>query len=450
MKKYLATYLFFCTAFLFGACMEDGSEEFNIGYYSALRSFSVDSVKVYSVTKLSDGRDTTLITFADGENYPFVIDQKSRMVYNPDSLPYGADPSKLTINVSSDGVAYLYNDSTNVYDLISSSDSLDFSSTRRLLVAATGGLYAQEYSVTVNVHKVDPEKLQWKQFQLSPIEKPLRLVMHDDKMVLFGHNDQGALLVCSSPINDTIEWTTVAEAATLPITADVSAIVSFNGSLYATAEGALYSSVDGVEWNRLNEGVSVLLSVSVEDEKMWAVVDGNIAYTADGAVFTAVEALPAGFPTRNISANSYPLATNPFITRYLIVGYAEGAAAPTVWSKLSTEEKWTQYEYLGDGSFDCPALNPLSVMRYDGRLFAFGGAGTMAGSEVKPFEYLYLSNDNGLTWRKSAGIRVQLPKELKGSTSPYAAAVDNSNNIWIVSGDTVPSWRGCINRLSFK
>ena len=89
-------------------------------------------------------------------------------------------------------------------------------------------------------------------------------------------------------------------------------------------------------------------------------------------------------------------------------------------------------------------------MRYDGRLFAFGGAGTMAGSEVKAFEYLYLSGDNGLTWRESAGIRVQLPKELQGSAAPFAAAVDGNNRIWIVSGDTVPTWRGGINRLLFR
>ena len=169
MKKNLATYLLLCAAFLFGACMEDGKEELTIGYYTALRSFKVDSVIVYSNTKLSDGSDTTLISYADGVDYPFVIDQKAKTVYNPDSLPYGADPAKLTVNVTSDGVAYLYNDSTNVYDLISSSDTLDFSSARRLLVAATGGLYAQEYTVSVNVHKLDPKKLQWEHNHLKHI-----------------------------------------------------------------------------------------------------------------------------------------------------------------------------------------------------------------------------------------------------------------------------------------
>ena len=117
---------------------------------------------------------------------------------------------------------------------------------------------------------------------------------------------------------------------------------------------------------------------------------------------------------------------------------------------FSTEERWVQYEHLGDGSYNCPALAPLSVVRHDGRLFAFGGAGTMDGDEVKPFEHLYISNDNGLTWKESAGIRVQLPEELEGSAASYAATTDSDNRIWIVSGDTVPTWRGRINRLSFK
>ena len=451
MKKNLATYLLLCTAFLFGACMEDGSEEFEINYYAALRSFGVDSVIVYSTTKLSDGSDTTLIKYVNGESYPFVIDQKEKTVYNPDSLPYGADPAKLTVNVTSDGVAYLYNDSTDVYDLISSSDTLDFSSARRLLVAATGGLYAQEYTVTVNVHKVDPEKLQWEQLSLSPIEKPLRLIEHNGKMMLFGNNAQGALLVCSTGIDGAVEWSEAVELSTLPLAADVAAMLSFNGALYATADGVLFSSIDGVEWSSLDVSASALLAASVEDNKMWAVVDGNIAWSADGENFTAVEALPAGFPTRNVSGNCYPLATNPFITRYLLIGYpSDEAAAPTMWGKLSTEDKWVQYEHLGDGSFDCPAIKPLNVLRYDGRLFAFGGAGTMAGSEVKAFEYLYLSGDNGLTWRESAGIRVQLPEELEGSAAPFAAAVDGNNRIWIVSGDSVPTWRGGINRLLFR
>lgn len=450
MKKNLATYLLLCAAFLFGACMEDGKEEFTIGYYTALRSFKVDSVIVYSNTKLSDGSDTTLISYADGVDYPFVIDQKARTVYNPDSLPYGADPSRLTISVTSDGVAYLYNDSTNVYDLISSSDTLDFSSARRLLVAATGGLYAQEYTVSVNVHKLDPKKLQWEQLQLSPIEKPLRLIVHNGKMMLFGTNAQGALLVCETEIGNRVEWSEPVEVSALPLAADVDAMLSYNGMLYATADGVLFSSANGTEWNRQCDNVSVLLAASADDNKMWAVADGNIAWSADGENFTAVEALPAGFPTRNLSANCYPLATNPFITRYLLIGYSsDDAAAPTMWGKLSTEEKWVQYEHLGDGSFDCPAIKPLSVMRYDGRLFAFGGAGTMAGSEVKAFEHLYISGDNGLTWQESAGIRVQLPKELAGSTAPFATAVDGNNRIWIVSGDTVPGWRGGINRLLF-
>lgn len=451
MKKYTATYLLLSIALLLSGCMEDGSEEFTINPYVALRSFGISSVNVYSTTQLSNGNDTTLVSLVNGTLYPFVIDQKSRMVYNPDSLPYGSDLTKLLINVSSDGIAYLYNDSTEIYDPVSSSDSLDFSRPRKLLVAAMGAPYAQEYSVTVNAHKADPNKLFWEKLPASPIEKPLRLLMLDGTMMLFGNNADGVLLVTKAQEDNSAVWGDVNEITTLPATADVDAMLSFNGLLYATADGALYSSVDGVEWNKQDAAVSTLLVASQQDARLWAVCNGDIAYSTDGVTFTAMQKLPEGFPVYNISATTYPLATNPFITRYMLIGYpSQEAATPVVWSKLSTEDKWVQYEYLGDGSFDCPALSPLSVLRYDGRLFAFGGAGTLAGNELKAFEYMYISSDNGLSWHLSTGSNLQMPKELLGSTAPYATAVDNENRIWIVSGDTQPLWRGCINRLSSK
>ncbi len=453
MKKLLAIYLAICsTAFLCTSCFSDDEDEVITYPFAALTSFSIGSFRVYTPAVTSNGKDTTYVKTVPGSYYPFIIDQKNLEVYNPDSLPMGADVSKLTTGVACDGLAYFYTDSTDTYELASSADSIDLSKPRKLLVASTNGVNIQSYTVRVNVHTIDPEKMYWQQMAEAPVVTPLRVIIVDDRMLLFGLNDEGVRVLTTISLADADAWSATATLSGAAI--DLGSIQQLSDTLYANDnDGAIYSSADGINWSAvaISCPIKQLITSQQGDSRLWAVTaTDSVAYSTDGVNFVAVQPLEADFPLYNISAAIYPLKTNPNILRTILTGYATDAAGsePQVWNILSSEKKWSHYEPAGDGTFDCPALKPLAVVHYDNMLYAFGGKGTAASEAVGAFEAIYASRDNGLSWNALANVA--LPAGLVGLDVPFVSTVDNDNFLWIVTGGEKPTvWRGRINRLSF-
>lgn len=455
MKRYLSALLTICTVALTAtSCFDDDDDTTVIYPYAALKSFSIGSLKAYTRSTTAEGKDTLLSTTVNGYLYPFAIDQKNRVVYNPDSLPLGTDVSKVTTGVSCDGIAYIYeeNDSVQMYNLLSSSDSLDFTTPRRLLVASTDGNYALEYTVSLNVHTVDPDAMYWEKLQPAPQVQPKRLLPFDGKMLLIGLMDDGTPASSFATIEEGIEWSSTV-VLSLPETADLEAVQHFGNTLYVTAAGALYTSSDGENWNKANlaGNIEKLISASAAEGKMWAVVDGCLAYTTDGTSFVTVGDVPKDFPLHNVTSAVYPIVTNNNIIRSVLVGYPNvESKEPCVWSRLSVEDGWMQLIPSGGTEFSCPALHSLSMLRYDNRLLAFGRAGNADGTSIKAFSVLYFSRDNGLTWEPYDNGKMALPEALRGVDAPYASAVDAEQYLWIVTGGDNPSvWRGIINRLAF-
>ena len=240
----------------------------------------------------------------------------------------------------------------------------------------------------------------------------------------------------------------------LPADADLATIQLFRGALYAVAGGDVYTSLNGADWTiaATATGAVAIVGASDEDERIWIAGDNGILSSEDGVTFVVNETLPEGFPLYGVSLSSYPMAHNKGIIRYMLVGYttADKAGEPVVWSRLSTESRWTMYSNEGS-SYTCPSLSGLSVVRYDGFLYALGGAGTVNGNSVEAFKSFYVSKDNGIVWKISTGYYQCLPKELAGNNAPFAVAVDSGNFIWIVnSGVDGGVWKGILNRLGFE
>ena len=122
----------------------------------------------------------------------------------------------------------------------------------------------------------------------------------------------------------------------------------------------------------------------------------------------------------------------------------------TVWSRLSSEDKWVCYDNA-DNAFPCPALKGLSVVRYNGYLYALGGAGVVDGNGVDAFASFFVSKDNGIVWKRNESFYQRLPEELAGSDAPFAVAVDSGNCLWVMNaGEDGGVWKGIINRLGFE
>ena len=91
----------------------------------------------------------------------------------------------------------------------------------------------------------------------------------------------------------------------------------------------------------------------------------------------------------------------------------------------------------------------LSVVRYDGRLYAIGGAG-LGGSTAQPYAQLYFSKAEGLTSHKSTlyTLPADMPKDVDPNT--LSMTTDKYNNVWIISASTAQVWKMRINRLGWK
>ena len=455
MKKILVACLMFSPLFLLTSCLEEGGDEYTIDPYVALKSFSLDDLPLYTGYVTSEGEDTVAVSWVYGANYPFVIDQKSREVYNPDSWPYGVDLTKVLVNVDSDGIAYLYNDSAKTYTVITSTDSLDFSYPRRLFVSALGGEFVQEYKVTVNAHKIDPYLMVWDSLSVAAgIAKPVSMFEQNGKLYLFGTDAEGKALSSSIELDAPVAWSVAAPLSSGNETLQLESIKLFKDKFYAvTSSGMLMISEGGVEWQSVANDNRFVNLFAATGSELWAVTADSILCSNDGVAFAATEQLPDGFPLYNVSDNTYPLATNKYITRSLLVGYPaeEENARPMVWSKLSTEDEWSRYIIASDSSYSCPALRPLSVMQYDNSIYAIGGKGLFGKDSVDAFSAIYTSPDNGLTWSELSNSKIKLPVSLKSNDAPFVAMVASKKYMWIVTGGEKPSvWRGVINRLLFK
>ena len=136
----------------------------------------------------------------------------------------------------------------------------------------------------------------------------------------------------------------------------------------------------------------------------------------------------------NPSMVTLPLRTNANILRTVLIGnpHADAGDDVSIWTKLSTDPVWTYYNPVAGNDKACPLLERLTVIGYDNKLYAFGGA-SKDGS-IEAFEAIYLSADGGITWRKQKKDIV-LPEELKGYSEHFACVVDTEENIWIVCSD---------------
>jgi hypothetical protein len=124
----------------------------------------VTGAKRYIHTKTKKGdKDSVYTTTSSYTSYKFVIDQNNNTIYNPDSLPCGIDAKKLVCNVYglNSMTVYIKNLKDDNVEIVSNTDSLDFSEVRELKVMSNSGKFLRTYKVKVNVHKEQADSFFW-------------------------------------------------------------------------------------------------------------------------------------------------------------------------------------------------------------------------------------------------------------------------------------------------
>ena len=429
------------------SCMDDVKKE--VTPNAAITSFVVGYYNVEYHDINDHGQDTVMYYREGGSKYPMTIDQANNLIYNVDSLSYGADVRKVVTMVYAEGsVYYRYGDNPDSVVVWSSYDSIDF--TRPLIFSAVSsdGTYKRDYTVKLNVRTVFPDSLLWSKSDtigFTALNEPCVIVLNDT-LYNFGKDTVGVLVMTSKSIIGGA-WSSPVVLTGLASDVWSRNVVAFKDTMYLQSGSNIYSSQDGIAWTEVKSGIKSLFRTEAESNAVWAVTtDSSIIRTTDMVEWTAYGKKPSGFPDSIAVSLDYALATNSSITKTVLVGIADDDSLyASVWTILSTDSVWSRIDAPENLTWRLTAMKETSILKYDGKLYAFGTG----------FEGFRQSNDNGITWymcdtraddKSTYNRYMQLPKALNGFEGSYSCAVDSLGTIWILT-DNGQVWRGAITRL---
>ena len=470
------------TSTFFSSCLDSDMKEIVYSSETSIYSFSLGTIRIERQGKDTLGKDTIFIDTMNCAKYPFTIDQFKRTIENKDSLPVTADVSKVLCNLKADTELITYKKKDSKGELKDTmwtkKDSLDYRNPVSMTVYAANGIPGKPYTIKVNIHKQYPEALLWKHFGSSKFASSSlikqKTVLLDQTLYTFGENKDKNIVVERMKLNEgsvsTWEMVATLPAKTNPYSAQV-----WGDKIYFTASGKLYqldlneknASVQVGTLNNLKNLVGVgniaankevLLAFTQENKVVGLNKDGNLA--SDQAFGFIKE---QAFATNRLSSVSYPARHNTSLVRNIIMTNNPATSAndttSCVYNYVTNDTQWSKF--IMPNPTVCPNLENISMIRYDKKLYAFGGG--LESKKIKPFEHFYCSNDNGLTWQKVTK-NVVFPQE-EGTTKDnnvrpfvnyytanvegsYSTIVDANHFIWFIWKDGTMT-RGRINRLGF-
>lgn len=429
------------------SCMDEVKKE--VTPHAAITSFVVGYYNVEFHDINDQGEDTVIYNREGGSKFPMTIDQANNLIYNVDSISYGADVRKVLTLVYSEGLVYYhYGDNPDSIVAWSTSDSIDF--TRPLIYTAVSsdGTYKRDYTVKLNVRKVFPDSLLWSQSDsvgFSALSDPCAVVLNDT-LFNFGKDTTGVLMMTSKSIIDGV-WSSPTALTGIGSDGWSRNVIAFKDTMYLQSGTKIYGSSNGISWTEVKSDIKCLVRTEAGSNAVWAIAtDSTIMKTTDMTEWTAYGKKPEGFPDSTAFSVDYALATNSSIMKTVLVGMACGdSLSASGWTILSTDSVWSRIDAPNEEALRLPAVKETSILKYDGKLYAFGTG----------FDCFRQSNDNGITWyicdrradeNSTYNRYMQLPKPLNGFEGSFSYAVDRLGTIWILT-DGGQVWRGAITRL---
>lgn len=453
MRKYFLG-LLLLGGTLLSSCMKDDDDDVVLGNECYIVSFELESVKQVHHTTTSDGEDSIYTVKIDGSYFPLTIDHLNQTIENRDSLPYNSDISSLLVTATYSGAAMSYRElgetSDTAWVSYSATDSIDFSKPLQFAVVAADATSYRHYTVKLNVHQQEGDSLYWHRSDsiVPPLEDmaEMKAVSFREKLMVLGKTADGVNLAVRDGLGTSGNWET--HTLALPADADLSTLQVKDDALYLTApSGQMYTSADGLQWEAFGTPLSGMTLAATTDQFFYALVDGRLYRSADAVEWTEEELDEdiSYLPQSHLQSVSY---TQDNGNKRLFLTGASGNTSAS-WAKMWRSDKveadamWMYFNPSADNVYQFPLLKSQTLFPYDGRLMTFGGQ--RMDKEGDAMGTLYVSNDNGITWK--ADLDLHLPVELKGVEGPLAATVDANHYIWIIANKQV--WRGRLNRLGF-
>ena len=415
-----------------------------------------------SVTSSTNPRMTSL-TLAGNDSITkavFSINADSVTIENVDSLPFGTPVNKAipTFKFVSTYGALLYINGSTTGKALTGKDTIDFTLPVKIKNYAADNSTTKEYTIKVNVHKVEPKLYVWSLLNGSvgaanPTSQ--KAIYFNNKLLYFAN--EGGVTNLYTSING-VSWAH-ANLSGLPANATMVNTVQFNSKLFYSQDGVkIYSSTDGVSWTVADVSAAdytFKTMLFALNGSVWAITQSKVdskyrfASSVDGTIWLIQNELPVGFPLTDFAALSFTSRVGGKPKAIVIGGKdANGTILNTNWNT----ENGTYWVNFNENASHSKSLDTLalgaSLISYDSKLFVFG---TKTDS-VKVSQYK-VSLDEGLTWKAPDTLYNKLPKTyVKRNYS--SVVVDNSNRIYIVGGKANAAiltdvWTGKLNSLSF-
>ena len=444
------------------SCLDTNDGDYVYTDDSAVTAFSVTSAKKAVHVRASNGADSVYYTTATLTAYKFVIDQQRCVIYNPDSLPYGVDPTKLLVSANSvnSGSLVLKSMTSDSLSYLSTTDSLDFSKPRELQVYSLSGAAVRKYEVRVNVHQEPADQFNWtklpnptaftnatgvKSFVVTTASGTTRrflLASDGTTTTVYRADGDNAWTAATPDFNHTLAAETYRSAAVKHDTL----FVCDNGVVMATTDGNIWTQQTTAE-------AGVARIIAANPIRLYAYNNEGVMVSSDDSGKTwkvaSIDESASLLPNGDIAYATLPLATNPNAYRTLLIGSVPEASttAFSIWGKIdegdaySENQPWMFYDHNTLNRHELSLMQNFSAFTYDGKIM-------MVGNEDRVYlPYFYASRDGGITWEADTVITSPLGFFVTG---PYTVSVDKDHFIWFVSGKTGETWRGRINRLGWK
>ena len=445
MKRKFFAFIALITATLsLSSCLSSDETTVEYTHDTAITAFSLGSLDRYTKTKA--GKDTLLKANVTGSDYKFYIDQAQRKIYNVDSLPAGTRTAAVLATITSKNSSPILlmdiNKTDSVAAYYSSSDSINFSTSRFIRVYSSDYSAYAQYQVTVNVHKELPYEFKWHELaqnnsQLA-VFSDLKAVACGDDIYVFGKTAAGTK-VLKSALNDCSPWSSITMNVGLSSDAYQSA-VALDGQLYISDGGKVYASADAATWTVVSDNADIKQLIGASSKNLYAYnTAAGISVSKDKGVSWEQEKLDtdkAYLPTQNISMNVAGVLSAKDVENVMLLGTRDKALKDTVattWLRTvdyaNEDGQWNYLEIENNKSGKMPWLDQVITCAADTGFVALGSNGKW-----------YKSQNAGLTWKQDK--MVVLPAKF-ATEGRFAFCRDKQHYYWIIRNGYV--WRGRFN-----
>lgn len=393
----------------------------------------------------------------------FSIDLVKGEVFNADSLPAGTDISSLAVTVGTGVLSQAYftytdaNGSETVANYLADTKvKVNFANGPvKLTVASYDGTASRNYTVKVNVHKVNADILTWDAAEAAPLPTTLPGTIESSKTVdflgkpaVFTRNSSGdCLAICEDVDRDVWTYST----PSLPGGSDLATLTSTGSTLYILSGSTLHSSTDGLTWTATTAQMSwiygnldqTLLGNLQKEDGSWV----SVTYPGGEG-----PALPADCPVRATSQSvtySSEWMASPVT---MVAGGIKADGSPTGAAWSYDGSAWACTSIASLPAMHGVTLIPYFVFRQASNswkttcltaFFAMGG--TLADGTLN--RTVYTSTDFGAHWNV-ASTPLQLPEALPTFTGAQALVYDTtmypdarSSSRWIpLPLPVLPAW----------